>query len=256
MRRAAVLLLLAAVGAAAALPGDAVAAAGQYRVTSLCRPSQHLNAGSYTIYNEMLGSREQCLANRNGWSNFRVTASAADSRGPRPLGYPDVYYGCSRRWCSPGTVLPRRVDRLRSPETSWYTTDRAGGQWDASYDLWFTKNRQISGHPNGAELMIWLDERGSSLPTYDGGRFVRTDGASWYMDHWRPCMQGTCWNYVRFWRVHPSTRVRRLRLKPFISVAGRDGLIRRSWWLESIAAGYELWRHGAGLATTWFWARA
>jgi hypothetical protein len=72
-------------------------------------------------------------------------------------------------------VLPRRVDRPRSPETSWYTTGRAGGQWDASYDLWFTRNRQISG---------------------------------------------------------------------------------RSWWLESIAAGYELWRHGADLATTWFWARA
>jgi hypothetical protein len=69
-------------------------------------------------------------------------------------------------------------------------------------------------------------------------------------------MQGTCWNYVRFWRVHPSSHVRRLPLKPFISAAGRDGLIRRSWWLESIAAGYELWRHGAGLTTTWFWARA
>ncbi len=262
MRRAAALAALTAISLAIAHPASASAAKRQRPVSfSFCRRYQHLNVGNslgtrYTVYNDMFGSPTQCLANSNRWSNFQVAKSAAFSRNQEPQAFPDIYYGCSRGWCSPDTVLPLRVYALNRPETSWYTTDRAGGQWDVAYDLWFSRTRQISGQPNGAELMIWLNERGSRVPTYDGGRYLRIAGTSWYMDHWRPCRQRTCWNYVRFWRVHRTSQVSHLWLDPFIRSAEGKRLIERSWWLDSIAAGYEIWRNGTGLATTWFSARA
>jgi hypothetical protein len=42
---------------------------------------------------------------------------------------------------------------------------------------------------------------------------------------------------------------------PFIQFAIHVGMIKTSWWLTSVHAGYELWSGGRGLATTWFNAR-
>jgi hypothetical protein len=148
------------------------------------------------------------------------------------------------------------VSALTAPEASWYNRDRAAGRWNTAFDVWFSRSRQTWGQPNGAELMIWLNEREFQIPTYDEGRYVRIEGTWWYFDHWRPCWDGVCWNYVRFWRLRSTWHVRHLWLNPFIRTVERAGLISRSWWLETIAAGYELWWGGRGLATTWFWARA
>jgi hypothetical protein len=264
MRRAIALLVIVLAGGLLAQPTVASASAGRPALTvqetgnsRLCQRYQHLDVSDgdgpgYTIYNDMFGSSGQCLVNQGGGTNFRVTASDAFSRKAQPVGFPDIFYGCSRGTCSPGTALPRRVSALRDPQVSWYSTDRASGQWNAAFDIWFGRRRQVSGQPDGAELMIWLDERGAAVPTYDGGKYRREDGATWYLDHWRTCLDRTCWNYVRFWRVRRTTHVTRLALGPLIDAAERSGLIKRSWWLESIAAGYELWQHGAGLATTWF----
>jgi hypothetical protein len=254
--RVALAVVLAAAWPAADATGPATASAGTSSV-SLCTPRQHLNVGAgYALYNDVFGSRKQCLVNRNGWANFRVSASDAASKNSEPVAFPDIFYGCSRGWCSPGSALPARVSALSHPQANWYSDDRADGVWDAALDLWFPRTRQTDGQPNGAELMIWLNERGSEIPTYDHGRYVQIDGASWYFDHWRTCLSGTCWNYVRFWRVHRVSRARGLSLNPFIDTAEHSGLIERSWWLETISAGYELWQGGRGLDTTWFSARA
>jgi endoglucanase len=255
----AVVLALAWPAAGATGPAAASIAAsdGASSTVSLCKTYQHLNVGGrYALYNDTFGSRKQCLVNRNGWSNFRVSASDAASKNQEPQAFPDIFYGCSRGWCSPGSSLPERVSALDHPQASWYSDDGAGGLWDSIFDLWFPKTRQTNGQPNGAELMIWVNDRGYQIPTYDHGQYVRIDGTSWYFDHWRPCLKGTCWNYVRFWRVHRTSHVHRLSLNPFIQTAERSGLIERSWWLETISAGYELWRGGRGLDTTWFSARA
>jgi Glycosyl hydrolase family 12 len=255
--RVALAVVLALAWPAAGTAGPAAASNGPSSAISLCTPHQHLDVDArYALYNDVFGSRKQCLVNTNRWANFRVSTSDAASKNQEPQAFPDIFYGCSRGWCSPGTTLPARVSALSHPQANWYSDDRAGGVWDAALDLWFPRTRQTSGQPNGAELMIWLNDRGSAIPTYDHGRYVRIDGASWYFDHWRTCLSGTCWNYVRFWRVHPASHVRGLSLNPFIATAERSGLIERSWWLETISAGYELWRGGRGLATTWFSARA
>jgi hypothetical protein len=223
----------------------------------MCAPHQHLIVDHrYFVRNEVFGSPGQCLINHNRWANFQVTVSKASTGGPESLAYPDIYYGCLRGLCSPGTTLPARVYALKSPEASWYTRDRASGRWNTAFDVWFSRKPQTAGQHNGTEMMIWLNESDFRIPTYDHGRYVRIEGARWYFDHWRTCQQGTCWNYVRFWRVPSTWHVRHLWLNPFIKTAERAHLINRSWWLEAIAAGYELWRGGQGLTTTWFSTRA
>lgn len=256
MRPAIALVALAAVSALA-WPVTATAAAGaRTSRTSMCVRYQHLDVdGRYTVYNDTFGSPAQCLVNRDRWANFQVTVSKASTRGPETQAFPDIYYGCSRGWCSPGSTLPERVSALKSPEASWYNHAQAAGRWNAAFDVWFSRGRQTSGQPNGAELMIWLDAHSYRIPTTDHGRFVRIEGTWWYFDHWHPCRSGACWNYVRFWRSRSTWHVHNLQLAPFIKAAERAGLISRSWWLETISTGYELWRGGQGLATTRFSAR-
>jgi Glycosyl hydrolase family 12 len=254
--RVALAVVLALAWPAAGTAGPAAASDGPSSAISLCTPHQHLDVDArYALYNDVFGSRKQCLVNQNRSPNFRVSASGAASKNQEPQAFPDIFYGCSRGWCSPGTTLPTRVSALNHPQASWNSDDRAGGLWDSVFDLWFPRTRQTNGQPNGAELMIWLNDRGYQIPTYDHGRYVHIEGASWYFDHWRTCLAGTCWNYVRFWRVHSTSHVSGLWLKPFITAAERSGLIKQSWWLETISAGYELWKDGHGLATTSFSAR-
>jgi hypothetical protein len=37
-----------------------------------------------------------------------------------------------------------------------------------------------------------------------------------------------------------------------MAAAERRGLMKRSWWLTSVEAGFEIWRGGVGLSTTQF----
>jgi hypothetical protein len=46
--------------------------------------------------------------------------------------------------------------------------------------------------------------------------------------------------------------VRRLWIMPFLRFLEGQGLVRPSWWLTSVHAGYELVSGGNGLTTTWF----
>jgi hypothetical protein len=50
-------------------------------------------------------------------------------------------------------------------------------------------------------------------------------------------------------------RVRNLNLRAILQDAARRHLISRSWYLQGILAGNEIWRGGQGLATTRFSAQ-
>lgn len=164
--------------------------------------------------------------------------------------YPFTGVGCAYYLCSTNTDLPKKV-RYLSPRinTSWTWYGDAPGFWNASYDIWFDKYNQISTQDDGAELMIWL----RTMPGYNGGRWVYINRIGWMrLETWRACNNGTCWNYVQF--RYPGTvhSVRNLPLWPFIHFCLYYHLIRWSWWLTSVHAGYEIWYGGKGLDTTWF----
>jgi hypothetical protein len=166
--------------------------------------------------------------------------------------YPFTGVGCAYWLCSHGTDLPRQVSRLpgwANTSFSW-RGNGASGSWNASYDIWFDDSRQISTEDDGAELMIWLKPNTGLNSLY---RWVSVGGRHYWFIHWRPCDRaGICWNYLQFRFPRMVHGVRWLHLVPFLRFLERQGLIRPSWWLTSVHAGYEIVSGGKGVTTTWF----
>ena len=180
--------------------------------------------------------------------------------------YPFTGVGCAYSLCSRQTDLPMPVRALpEAANTSFAWTGSAPGSWNASYDIWFDHHDQITGQDNGAELMIWLRPN----PGYRGGVRVHISHQWYWFVHWRTCnsagqagvtppragpgdFAGTCWNYVQFRFLSVVHGVQKLWIKPFISFLEGQDLVRPSWWLTSIHAGYELVSGGKGLTTTGF----
>lgn len=180
--------------------------------------------------------------------------------------YPFTGAGCAYSLCSPGTELPIQVRALpTAANTSFAWTGSAPGSWNASYDIWFDHHNQITAQDDGAELMIWLQPN----PGYSGGVRVQIANRRYWFMHWLTCNSarqtgvtplraspedhaGICWNYIQFRFISPVHSVRRLWIMPFIQFLEGQGLVRPSWWLTSVHAGYELVSGGKGLTTTWF----
>jgi len=254
------LALLAPGRAGAARAAENASAARQARrpVYRLCDPLGHMRVRNkwhtfFSVRNDNFGGRAECLKNRGHWANFRVTRSAADSYGAESMAFPDIFLGCSWSICSKGTTLPLRVSRLRRPEATFHTVQRAGGQWNAALDIWFNKTPDIATQADGAELMVWLNTRGFGTPRR--APVIWADHARWYLLHWVPTRNGVSWNLIIFRRVDPVRRVNHLDLRPFIRRVEHLGLVRRRWYLLNIEAGFEIWHGGRGLGTTKFWAR-
>ena len=180
--------------------------------------------------------------------------------------YPFTGAGCAFNLCSRYTRLPMKVRELpAAANTSFSWTGSAPGSWNASYDIWFDHYDQIIRQDDGAELMIWLRPN----PGYKGGvRVTIANRRYWYM-HWRTCnsvrqmgltpprvnsvdQAGICWNYLQFRFLRVVHSVHRLWIMPFIRFLEGQRLIRPSWWLTSVHAGYELVSGGKGLTTTGF----
>jgi hypothetical protein len=255
-RAVACLALLAVAATLLAIKPTGMAwAAGQ---ASLCRRYQHAGVitaqgAHFVVKNDNYGGGRECLAVRGRWPNFTVTHSPVPTWHAKPQAYPFILRGCSWGTCSPDSGLPRRVSMLRRPVATWDTTQVPHGRWDAAFDIWIGRHPMTTGQARGAELMIWLGARRIKVPART--RIVRIDHARWYLEHWRACHLGDCWNYVQFRRVRPVLDVRRLPLLPFVHRAEKKGWVSPGWWLENIEAGFELWQGGRGLATDWFWAR-
>lgn len=256
-------VLATAVPAVPAQAAGAVPAAhspGQRQVSILCKRYQHFavttaHGAHFVVKNDNYGGQQECLAVRGEWPNFAVAQSQLPTWHAKPQAYPFILRGCSWGTCSaPDSELPAQVWALHRPVATWHTTQVRKGEWDAALDTWFGTRPMTTGQADGAEMMIWLSARRITVPRHTP--IVHIGHVRWYLQHWRACHAGTCWNYIQFRRVWPVLRVTRLPLLPFIHRAGKRGWIQPAWWLENIEAGFELWQGGTGLATNWFWARA
>jgi hypothetical protein len=276
-RLAAGLVALCAVVATvlpAAVISAAPASAGAGGASMLCRRYQHVpvqgvqpavdglngTASQYVVRNDFWGSSGTCMMNAGQQPNFRVTRAGRNQLGGAVMAFPYIFAGCSWGICTPSSGLPARASALRNPTSSWYIRAQAGGTWDASYDLWFSRHKMTNGQATGAELMIWL--RASNMPVSRTVHPFTIDGAKWYFVTWMtPRRGGFSWRYIQFRRVHPTSHVTNLNLGAFIrraehitvpSAHGMVPLIRRRWWLMNIEAGFELIHGGRGLATNHF----
>lgn len=207
-------------------------------------------AGSYVIKNDNFRGTAECLSGLNGQSrSFRVSVSKASSEF-EPDAFPEIFIGCSWGRCSPDRRLPAPLYSLRDPRTSWSTTERADGIWNAAYDLWFDRRPIRNGQATGAEIMIWLNEAGTA--SAQGSPIVRIDGARWYLLTWITYAHGKSWRYISFRRVDRTWHVTGLALRPFFRLAERYGWVDPRWYLLNVEAGFEIWHDGTGLSTRWF----
>lgn len=231
------------------------------QTTTLCVPGEHMTVHSllgarFTLRNDYwLGLRPQCLTNNDHLPSFRVTQRAGFDHLGRVVAFPNVFYGCSWRVCSPGTVLPMQVTKLSRPQVTWQTKESARGRYNAAFDIWFGKTAMTTGQADGAELMIWLNTH--FLPPCVGPKIWIRHGR-YCVEHWVAHHKGVpvTWNYIQFRRLSRTTGVSHLRLHPFIRAAERRGWVQPTWWMENIEAGFEIWSGGQGLATTNFAAKA
>jgi hypothetical protein len=194
----------------------------------------------------------QCLSTpRSGRPAFRVSTSTAHLPDSKVSAFPEIYTGCLWNRCTEGTHFPKQVFTIRNAQTTWETRLHSRGLWNASYDIWVFRHRHKTGQSRGAELMIWLHTHGMSRP--EGWPIYKIDGRRWWLEHWVTTDgKGNFWNYLQFRRVRPVNHVHNLRLRPFFKVAEQRGLIRPRWWVEDIAAGFEIWDGGQNLRTKWF----
>jgi Glycosyl hydrolase family 12 len=103
-----------------------------------------------------------------------------------------------------------------------------------------------NGQPDGAEVMIWLTERAVPPPA-PGTPTVALDGVRYYRIEYGRHEHGIRWPLIIYRRVVPVTSVRNIGLLGFVTDAAAQHQLSMSWYLESVEAGFEIWRGGAGL---------
>jgi hypothetical protein len=237
-----------------AVAGPAGAAATTTPAYTMIVSKKSINVqGNYTINPGGFGER-MVLTNVSRGPNFTVdTTTKYDAKA---RAFPDIFIGCSWGICSPYHTLPAKVaalmklSRQKDPGASLSTAGNPGGIWIPSYDIWFDPHPIHNGQASGAEIMIWL--RG---PRDARAPIVKVDGARYYFLHWRTRHNHKTWNYIQFRKVTQVYSLGGIHINDFIRVAEAHRLIKPSWYLLNITAGFEIWSGGRGLKVTNFWAR-
>lgn len=226
-------------------------AQAQAATTTLCGQFDTVDtANGYVVQNNIWNgaSNSQCIQVDTATGAFSVTRAnhSLGTSGP-PASYPSIFKGCHWGRCSAGSGVPLQVDRLLGVASSWSITTINNGAWNASYDIWLSPHQDSSGGYNGGtEIMIWLDWR-RAQPAGSRVATVSLGGASWEV--WYTWMG---WHYVAYRRTQTTQSVSNLDLLAFINDAAERGYARRSWYLHSVEAGFELWQGGVGLRSNTF----
>ena len=193
----------------------------------------------------------QCLSVNKATGNFSITSANHDKPldGP-PAAYPSIFKGCHWGNCTNNNSgMPRKVSSIFYANSSWSTVQPASGVYNVVYDLWLNQTTTTSGQPDGAELVIWLNYKGSIQPVGSLiAQAVSIAGAKW--DVWSGTNNNI--NVVSYVRNVGVTSVSNLNLKAFLIDAKKRHYIQPDWYLIAVEAGFEIWQDGTGLASSAF----
>ncbi|WP_153538393.1 GH12 family glycosyl hydrolase domain-containing protein, partial [Streptomyces sp. RB17] len=209
-----------------------------------------LQGGEY-IYqqNEWNSTLTQCASIDDATGAWSVTqANFNTGTNGAPATYPSTYKGCHWGVCTTGSKLPIQVGELGSATSSWSTTQPDAGAYDVAYDIWFNSTPTTDGQPDGTELMIWLNHRGSVQPF--GAKTGTSDVAGKSWDVWTG--KQTSWKIISYALQGGGTSFTDLDVKALIDDAVARGSINPAHYLIDAEAGFEIWQGGQGLATNSF----
>jgi hypothetical protein len=222
----------------------------------MCQAGQEIHIdgpwGGYILKNNDFYSHSApiCITHNRTGPDFQVTESRARTYGSESDAYPNLFMGCSYNRCSHGSPLPARLSRMKHPWVSYFAKLPGRGKWDANVDMWLSRHEQKTGIVTGAEVMIWPNARGFGNPAAN----VRVDGRRWHLVYWTTRSltdPKITWPLIIFRAVPGRGELHRLRLMPFFRVLTRLHLIRHSYWLDSLHAGFEIWAGGKGMKLQW-----
>jgi Glycosyl hydrolase family 12 len=231
---------------------------GQVGTTKICQEDVYkvpASSGTYMVQNDEFDSSAPECVTTDGNADFTVANSSIDEAiDGAPGGYPSIYQGCHWGKCSSGglTAMPIEVSNLTPGKvtTSWSTVQPGGSNaYDVTYDIWFNRTPTTSGQPDCAELMVWLNHEGGVEPI--GSQVasnVSIGGRSYNIWQGPQPWGGT----VTFEMTAGTSSVSSLDVGTLAQDAVRRGYLSESCYLIDVEAGFELWRGGAGLATTSF----
>jgi hypothetical protein len=229
-----------------AVPGTAGAAISRPAIVCGSQTMQvHVAKNTYfNVYNAPPSENATCVRAVPGQSAFTVTSTDQHKAWGDPnisSGWESGEYSCLD---AGGACFryPVREDRDGHPLTSLGVDMHGDG--NASYDIWFNQSDAHPVQDDGTEVMIWLRHPGVSR----GGRYVSIEGIGFYVTWWRAYNpgDGVSWNYIDYTMVHQSSVLRQFWLNDLFADAIRRGLLKSSWWLTGIDAGFELTAGGTG----------
>jgi hypothetical protein len=187
----------------------------------------------------------------NGVSFNVETQSNSSGTNGAPTSYPSVFIGSNFGHVTSGSNLPKQVSAIKSVQTGWKWTS-ASGTYNATYDVWFSTNAGgDSGTPSGAYLMVWYDRSSSVVPLGSQAGTERISGKDWQV--WKGIQNGVPvisyiptsgnipeWSYDLNLFIKNSTEI--------------YGVVKSTWYLTNVFAGFEIWNGGVGLKTENFCA--
>jgi Glycosyl hydrolase family 12 len=231
---------------------------GQVGTTKICQEDEYkvpASSGTYIVQNNEFDSSAPECVTTDGNADFTVANSSIDEAiNGAPGGYASIYQGCHWGKCSSGglTAMPVKVSDLAPGKvtTSWSTIQPGGSNaYDATYDIWFNRTPTTSGQPDCAELMVWLNHGGGVEPIGSQIASSVSIGGRSYNIWQGPQPWG---DTVTYEMTTGITSVTGLDVGTLAQDAVRRGYLSESCYLIDVEAGFELWRGGAGLATTSF----
>jgi hypothetical protein len=227
---------------------------------------------------------KQYIIQNNNWGNktgstqvidflgnsFTVLSSSGSTTGGGvPASFPSIYVGANgdtaggtyNTWSNTG--LPKQISTITSSNTSFkWSGGTSGGNYNACYDIWFSKNAPTAGGYNDAIsgfLMVWLYKPGGNQPigsvkrqatigstqfdVWVGPRGTTSTGTD---DSGRPVI-----TYVAKSTLSSIS----FSMKDLIddavknaaadkSAGGTSQAFSSSWYLTDVFAGFEIWSGG------------
>ncbi len=212
-----------------------------------------------------------------------------------PAAFASIYKGCHWGECSigNGAPFPILVSNIATLQSTWTVGSTAGtsadtGVWDVAYDIWFDTNargllpgspEQLAqkpspvtpqelqyGQPDGAEVMIWMNNKGyNNTPITPAGMLAGTatlnvGDTMRTFDVWIARLGAADafqWNVISYVAQNRANTFGLFDANVFVKDAktrtcATGACISDSWWITSIQAGFEIWARGTGLKTTDF----
>ncbi len=220
----------------------------------------------YILQNNNWGNPTGSTQIINFTGNTFTVQSSSGTGSSAPASFPSIYIGANgdlaggtnNTWSDSG--LPKQISAIGTANTTFtWSGGTSGGDYNATYDVWFAKSAPTAGSYNDAIsgfLMVWLYKPGSRSPIGAVRRTATIAGHTWNV--WvgprgntstgtdpagRPVV-----SYVAQSTINTLT----FDLKAFMSDAvtnaaadmssgGTSQAFSSSWYLTDVFAGFEIW---------------